>query len=123
MVATGKAAQSGVLFKNAEAIEIMRKVNTLVVDKTGTLTEGKPKLVSVVVAEGVDERTFLRMAASNERGSEHPLVAAIVAGAEERGVDLTNASSFDSVTGKGLRGQIEGLTLPWESRTARRFEN
>lgn len=84
MVATGKAAQSGVLFKNAEAIEIMRKVDTLVVDKTGTLTEGKPKLVSVITAEAVDEKTLLKLASSLERASEHPLAAAIVAGARER---------------------------------------
>src|SRR5207253_6538371 len=87
MVATGKAAQNGVLFKNAEAIEIMRKVDTLVVDKTGTLTEGKPKLVSVVTSQAVDQKTLLRLAASLERGSEHPLAAAIVAGAQERGIE------------------------------------
>lgn len=108
MVATGKAAQSGVLFKNAEAIEIMRKVDTLVVDKTGTLTEGKPKLVSVVAAEAVDEQTLLRLAASLERGSEHPLAAAIVAGAQERGVNLTDATAFDSLTGKGVTGKVDG---------------
>ena len=108
MVATGKAAQSGVLFKNAEAIEIMRKVNTLVVDKTGTLTEGKPKLVSVVTVAGVDEHTFLRLAASLEKGSEHPLAAAIVSGAQERGIKLADASAFDSLTGKGVRGEVDG---------------
>ena len=108
MVATGKAAQSGVLFRDAEAIEIMRKVDTLVVDKTGTLTEGKPKLVSVVTTEAVAERTLLRLAASLEKGSEHPLAAAIVAGAQERGIELTTATAFDSVTGKGVRGEIEG---------------
>ncbi|MDQ2977497.1 MAG: heavy metal translocating P-type ATPase [Acidobacteriota bacterium] len=108
MVATGKAAQSGVLFKNAEAIEVMREVNTLVVDKTGTLTEGKPKLVSVVVAEAVDEQTLLRLAASLERGSEHPLAAAIVAGAQERGVNLENATAFNSLTGKGVTGEVDG---------------
>jgi Cu+-exporting ATPase len=108
MVATGKAAQSGVLFKNAEAIEIMRKVDTLVVDKTGTLTEGKPKLVSVITAEAVDEQILLRLAASLERGSEHPLAAAIVAGAEERGVKLTDATAFDSLTGKGVTGEVDG---------------
>jgi len=108
MVATGKAAQSGVLFKNAEAIETMCKVDTLVVDKTGTLTEGKPKLVSIVTAEKTDETTLLRMAASLERGSEHPLVAAIVGGAQELGVGLTNATAFDSMTGKGVKGEIEG---------------
>src|SRR5258707_11894750 len=108
MVATGKAAQYGVLFKNAEAIEIMRKVDTLVVDKTGTLTEGKPKLVSVVTAEAVDERTLLKLAATLERGSEHPLAAAIVAGAEERGLALTDATGFDSLTGKGVTGEVDG---------------
>ena len=108
MVATGKAAQSGVLFKNAEAIEIMRKVDTLVVDKTGTLTEGKPKLVSVVVAEAVDEQTLLRLAASLEKGSEHPLAAAIIAGAQERGVNLADATAFNSLTGKGVTGEIDG---------------
>src|SRR5437899_3749737 len=108
MVATGKAAQSGVLFKNAEAIETMCKVDTLVVDKTGTLTEGKPKLVSIVTAETTDETTLLRMAESLERGSEHPLAAASVCGSEELGVGLTNATAFDSITGKGVKGEIEG---------------
>jgi len=108
MVATGKAAQSGVLFKNAEAIEVMRRVDTLVVDKTGTLTEGKPKLVNVITAEGIDERTLLKLAASLERGSEHPLAAAIVAGAQERGVELTDVAGFDSLTGKGVTGQVDG---------------
>ena len=108
MVATGKAAQSGVLFKNAEGIEIMRKVDTLVVDKTGTLTEGKPKLVSVITAEAVDEQILLRLAASLEKGSEHPLAAAIVAAAQERGVNLTDATAFDSLTGKGVTGEVDG---------------
>jgi Cu+-exporting ATPase len=108
MVATGKAAQSGVLFKSAEAIEIMRKVDTLVVDKTGTLTEGKPKLASVVATEALDEQTLLRLAASLERGSEHPLAAAIVAGAQERGVELTNATAFASLTGRGVAGEVDG---------------
>jgi P-type Cu+ transporter len=108
MVATGKAAQSGVLFKNAEAIEVMRKVNTLVVDKTGTLTEGKPKLVSVVTVDPVDEKTLLLLAASLERGSEHPLAEAIVSGAGERGVALADASVFDSITGKGVTGEVDG---------------
>jgi len=97
MVATGKAAQSGVLFKNAEAIETMRKVDTLVVDKTGTLTEGKPKLVSVVPVGTFDEGTLLKLAASLERGSEHPLAAAIVNGAQERGVQLVNATAFNAL--------------------------
>jgi Cu+-exporting ATPase len=116
MVATGKGAQSGVLFKNAEAIEIMRKVDTLVVDKTGTLTEGKPKLVSVVTAEGIDEQTLLKLAASLERGSEHPLAAAIVAGAQERGVKLTEAKAFDSLTGKGVSGEVDGRKVSLGNR-------
>jgi len=108
MVAMGKGAQTGVLFKNAEAIEMLREVGTLVVDKTGTLTEGKPKLVNVTPAPGVNERELLRFAASLERGSEHPLAAAIVSGAVERGVEVVNAGSFESITGKGVRGKIEG---------------
>lgn len=108
MVATGKAAQSGVLFKNAEAIEVLREIDTLVIDKTGTLTEGKPKLTSVITAPEMDEQTLLRLAASLERGSEHPLAAAIVAGAEERGVKPTQAATFESLTGKGVTGEVEG---------------
>ncbi len=111
MVATGKGATAGVLFKNAEAIEVMRKVDTLIGDKTGTLTEGKPKLVTVVPAEGWDERTVLRLAASLERGSEHPLAAAIVAGARERAVELTDAESFESVPGKGVKGRVDGCAV------------
>ena len=107
MVATGIGAQTGVLFKDAEAIETLRKVNTLVIDKTGTLTEGKPKLVSIVTAEGADEQKLLRLAASLERGSEHPLAAAIVAGAQERGVELTNAAAFESLTGRGVCGEVD----------------
>jgi Cu+-exporting ATPase len=107
MVATGKGAMMGVLFKSAEAIEVLRKVDTLVVDKTGTLTEGKPKLVSVVVERGIDEAMLLRLAATVERGSEHPLAAAIVKGAEERGVALASAESFDSVTGKGVKALVD----------------
>jgi Cu+-exporting ATPase len=90
-----------VLFKNAEAIEFMRNVDTLVVDKTGTLTEGKPRLVSVQPALGFDETRLLRLAASLERASEHPLAAAIVAGAQERKVELSPVEAFESVTGKG----------------------
>jgi P-type Cu+ transporter len=108
MVATGKGAQVGVLFKNAEAIEVLRNVDTLVVDKTGTLTEGKPKLVTVSPAAGWDDKKLLRLAASLERGSEHPLAAAIVAGARERAVEVANAESFDSITGKGVTGRVEG---------------
>ena len=108
MVATGKAAQNGVLFRNAEAIEIMRKVDTLVVDKTGTLTEGKPRLASVVVTNGFDEQTMLRLAGSLERSSEHPLAAAIVSGANERGVEIKDAVRFQSITGKGVVGEVDG---------------
>ncbi len=108
MVAMGKGANAGVLFKNAEAIEAMRQVNTLVVDKTGTLTEGKPKLVSITPTEGWGEQKLLSLAASLERASEHPLAAAIVGGAGERGVKLTKVESFDSITGKGVRGQVDG---------------
>jgi Cu+-exporting ATPase len=111
MVATGKGATAGVLFKNAEAIEVMRKVDMLVVDKTGTLTEGKPKLVTVIPAEGGNERDLLRMAATIERGSEHPLAAAIVSGAQVRDVNLTDAESFESVTGKGVMGRVDGHTV------------
>ena len=111
MVATGAGATMGVLFRNAEAIEILRKVDTLVVDKTGTLTDGKPRLVSVVAADGFDEATLLRLAASLERGSEHPLAAAIVAGALERSVALSATTGFESVTGKGVRGSVEGRAV------------
>jgi len=108
MVATGKAAQNGVLFRNAEAIEVMRKVDTLVIDKTGTLTEGKPRLDSVVVVNGFDEQTVLRLAGSLERSSEHPLAAAIVAGANERGIEIKEATRFQSLTGKGVVGEVDG---------------
>jgi Cu+-exporting ATPase len=108
MVATGKAAQSGVLFKNAEAIEVLRAVDTLVIDKTGTLTEGKPKVTSIVTTSHMDEGTMLRLAASLERLSEHPLAAAIVSAAEERRFKLTTAGSFASLTGIGVTGEVEG---------------
>ena len=108
MVATGKAAQNGVLFRNAEAIEVMRKVDTLVVDKTGTLTEGKPRLETVVVVDEFDEQTMLRLAGSLERSSEHPLAAAIVAGANERGIQIKDATRFQSITGKGVVGEVDG---------------
>jgi Cu+-exporting ATPase len=107
MVATGKGATLGVLFKNAEAIEVMRKIDTLVVDKTGTLTEGRPKLMSVITVK-MEENQLLRFAASLERGSEHPLAEAIVSGAEERGIVLTVSEGFESMTGKGVTGRIEG---------------
>ena len=108
MVATGKGAQMGVLFRNAEAIEVMREVDTLVVDKTGTLTEGKPKLVTILPASGWNELDVLRLTASLERGSEHPLAAAIIAGARERGVEATPVQDFQSITGKGVNGRVEG---------------
>jgi Cu+-exporting ATPase len=111
MVAMGKGATMGVLFKNAEAIEVLRKVDTLVVDKTGTLTEGKPKLVNVVPVAGMDERELLVLATSLERGSEHPLAAAIVAGAEQRAVALANAEGFESITGKGITGRVHGRAV------------
>jgi Cu+-exporting ATPase len=106
MVATGRGATEGVLFRNAEAIEVLRTVDTLVVDKTGTLTEGKPKLTHVAPAAGWSEVDVLRYAGSIERGSEHPLAAAIVAGARDRGVELSAAQDFDSVTGMGVRGRV-----------------
>ncbi len=99
------------LIRDAEALELLEKVDTLVVDKTGTLTEGKPKLMSVVAAEGLDEARLLRLAASLERGSEHPLAAAIVAGAEERGRGLAEAQGFRSMTGEGVTGRVEGAEV------------
>jgi Cu+-exporting ATPase len=108
MVATGKAATVGVLFRNAEAIELLRAVDTIVVDKTGTLTEGKPRLVRVVPAAGFDEREVLRLAATLERASEHPLAQAIVAGASERGIALETVKGFDSRTGRGVVGEVSG---------------
>jgi len=116
MVATGKGAEVGVLFKNAEAIEVLRKVDTLVTDKTGTLTEGKPRLVSVVTEGEVDEARLLELVGSLERGSEHPLAAAIVEGAEERGATLARAHDFDSVTGKGVRGTVAGAEVALGNR-------
>jgi len=111
MVGTGRGAMAGVLIKNAEALEIMEKVDTLVVDKTGTLTEGKPRLVSVSAVAGFNEDDVLRLAASLERGSEHPLAEAIVRGAEEKGVQLVQTSNFQSITGKGVTGEVEGRKL------------
>ncbi len=108
MVATGKGATQGVLFKNAEAIEFMRKVDTLVVDKTGTLTEGRPRLITVRPAGGFDETGLLGQAASIEQASEHPLAAAIVAGAEARAIGVSRADAFESVTGKGVRARVGG---------------
>jgi Cu+-exporting ATPase len=109
MVASGKGAAFGVLFKSAEAIEVMRKVDTLVVDKTGTLTEGKPQVIAIVTADGIGtELSLVKRAASLERGSEHRLAAAIVEGAKTRNVALVSATDFASKTGKGVTGTIEG---------------
>ena len=108
MVATGKGATAGVLFKNAEAIEIMRKVDTLVVDKTGTLTEGSPKLQTVVAEGPIGEDELLSLVAALERSSEHPLAEAIVKGTRERGLELPEATGFDSITGKGVVGEVAG---------------
>jgi Cu+-exporting ATPase len=111
MVGTGKGATLGVLIKNAEALEIMERVDTLVVDKTGTLTEGRPRLVSVQARAPFDEQQLLRLAASLERGSEHPLAEAIVRGAGERGVKLAATERFDSITGRGVTGFIDGKAV------------
>ncbi|MBT5808846.1 MAG: heavy metal translocating P-type ATPase, partial [Rhodospirillaceae bacterium] len=108
MTATGRGAQAGVLIKNAEALERFAKVDTLIVDKTGTLTVGKPKLVAVLPETGRGEDEVLRLAASLERGSEHPLAEAIVTGAEERGIHLAKAEAFEAITGKGVKGVVDG---------------
>jgi P-type Cu+ transporter len=106
MVGVGRAARSGILIKNAEALERMEKIDTLVVDKTGTLTEGKPRLVAVVTAEGFDERELLQSAASIERASEHPLASAIVAAAAAREIELSRVVGFDASAGKGVVGMV-----------------
>lgn len=111
MVSTGKGATMGVLFKNAEAIETMRKINTIVVDKTGTLTLGKPKMTGVVAVEDMAEDTLLRYAATLEKASEHPLAAAIVTGAAERNIEPVEVTEFDSVTGKGVTGFVENAKV------------
>jgi Cu+-exporting ATPase len=116
MVAMGKGATGGVLFKNAEAIEVMKTVDTLVTDKTGTLTEGKPKLVNVVPAEGFDEKTLLRLAASIEMGSEHPLAAAIVSAAKEKSISPAKVESFESLTGRGVTGLIDARKVALGNR-------
>ena len=111
MVGVGRGATEGILIKNAEALEILEKVDTLVVDKTGTLTEGKPKISEIVTAAGMDRKELLRLAASLERGSEHPLASAIVAGAEKEDVPLTAAEDFRSLTGKGVVGKVDGHSV------------
>ena len=108
MVGTGRGAQAGVLIRNAEALEILEKIDTLVIDKTGTLTEGKPKLVSITALNGHSETEILRLTGGLEQASEHPLAAAIVAKAKERGIALSAAANFQSSTGKGVRGTIDG---------------
>lgn len=116
MVATGKGAMSGVLFKNAEAIEVMRKVDTLVVDKTGTLTVGRPKVAAVIPVPGETVEELLGMAGTLERGSEHPLAAAIVSGAKERNIKLGKAGEFSSITGKGVVGSVGGRRVALGNR-------
>jgi Cu+-exporting ATPase len=111
MVGTGKGATLGVLIKNAEALEIMEKVDTLVIDKTGTLTEGKPVLVAVQTANGFAEEEVLQLAASLERASEHPLAEAIVSGAADRGISMSQTDDFEAVTGKGVTGQVNGRAV------------
>ena len=108
---TGRGAHAGVLIKNAEALEIMEKVDTLIIDKTGTLTEGKPKLMEVVTVSGFDQNETLRLVASLEKGSEHPLASAIVKGAEERGITPAAVQDFTSITGKGVKGTIDGHSV------------
>jgi Cu+-exporting ATPase len=108
MVGVGRGAQAGVLIKNAEALERMEKVDTLVVDKTGTLTEGKPKVTAIITASGFDENAVLRLAASVERASEHPLADAIVRHARERSLTLADVTGFEAPTGKGARGTVDG---------------
>ncbi len=111
MVGVGRGAQAGILIKNAEALETFQKVDTLIFDKTGTLTDGKPKLVSVVLSHGTEEAEFLRLAASLERGSEHPLAQAILQGAEAKKISLSEVKDFKSVTGKGVQGVVDGKTV------------
>jgi Cu+-exporting ATPase len=108
MVGTGKGASLGVLIKNAESLEVMEKVDTLIVDKTGTLTEGQPRLVSLRSDDDFDDETVLRLAASLERASEHPLAEAIVRGAEERNIEMSRTADFESITGQGVRGEVDG---------------
>jgi Cu+-exporting ATPase len=108
MTATGRGAQAGVLIKDAEALECFASVDMLIVDKTGTLTEGKPELTDVVVVNGFDESQLLRLAASLEKGSEHPLAEAIVQGAAKRGAGIADATDFEAATGKGVSGLVSG---------------
>ena len=111
MVGTGRGASAGVLIRNAEALEALGKVDTLVMDKTGTLTEGKPKLTSLFATTGFEENQILQLAASLEQSSEHPLAAAIVTAAKERNLSLEDASNFQSITGQGITGRVNGHTV------------
>ena len=120
MVGIGRGALDGVLIKDAEALELMEKVTTLVVDKTGTLTEGKPAVQAVEPAGGFASDELLRLAASLERASEHPLAAAIVGAAERRGLALAAVADFQSVTGKGVRGTVDGRRVADRQRAAPR---
>jgi Cu+-exporting ATPase len=121
LVAVGRGAREGVLFRNAEAIELLERVDTLLIDKTGTLTVGKPRLRAVLAVEGISESDLLRLAAGLEQGSEHPLADAIVAGARERGIEVPKAEGFASVTGKGVTGTVEGRRVALGNR--RLFED
>jgi len=124
MVSTGRGAQSGILIRNAEALEVLDKVDTLVFDKTGTLTEGRPKLVTLSPATGFEAQEILRLAAALEKSSEHPLAASILAGAEERGIDpLPEVQSFISITGKGVTGVVEGKKWALGNRKLLESEN
>ena len=111
MVATGKGAQQGILIRSAEALETAQRIDTIVLDKTGTITRGEPALTDVVPADGVDEAELLRLVASAEQSSEHPLAQAIVTGARDRGLDLVDPTEFDSITGKGVRAVVEGREI------------
>ena len=116
MVGTGRGAQAGVLVKNAEALELTEKIDTLVIDKTGTLTVGKPRLVEVVVSDGFEEAEVVGVAAALERGSEHPLAAAIVRGALDRSIEIPSATDFASHTGKGVSGRVHGRLVALGNR-------
>jgi len=117
MVASGRGAATGVLFKNAEAIEVLRKIDTLIVDKTGTLTVGKPRVVNIFSLNKLTENRLLSLTAGLEKNSEHPLAAAIVKAADERGLKVVAANNFESITGKGVSGEVEGYEVALGNRT------
>jgi len=118
MVGVGRGATAGILIKNAETLELMQKVNVIVVDKTGTLTEGKPKVMVVMAAEGWEESAVLQTAASLERNSEHPLASAIVSAAAGKGLKLDPVTNFESLTGRGIRGVVQGKRVALEGKAA-----